>query len=165
MGRVFANGPGDRDSITGRVIPKTQKWYLTPLCLTRSIITPASWVKWSNPGKGVAPSITHRCRSEKRVFGSLYHCKIIWNTGNYTAVCKLFVLDRNSCYHITNKNSKEAVAQKMYKYRRITNAIPYPLDIKNPRGFIILLKSILRSIKHGPCKQFDLVPLNMNHGK
>ena len=25
MSRVFANGPGDRDSIPGRVIPKTQK--------------------------------------------------------------------------------------------------------------------------------------------
>ena len=25
MGRVFANGPGDRGSILGQVIPKTQK--------------------------------------------------------------------------------------------------------------------------------------------
>ena len=25
VGRVFANGPGDRGSIPGRVIPKTQK--------------------------------------------------------------------------------------------------------------------------------------------
>ena len=28
MGRVFANGPGDRGSIPGRVIPKTQKMVL-----------------------------------------------------------------------------------------------------------------------------------------
>ena len=28
MGRVFAYGPGDRDSIPGRVIPKTQKMVL-----------------------------------------------------------------------------------------------------------------------------------------
>ena len=28
MSRVFANGPGDRGSITGRVIPKTQKMVL-----------------------------------------------------------------------------------------------------------------------------------------
>ena len=26
MSRAFANGPGDRGSIPGRVIPKTQKW-------------------------------------------------------------------------------------------------------------------------------------------
>ena len=26
MNRVFGNGLGDRGSITGRVIPKTQKW-------------------------------------------------------------------------------------------------------------------------------------------
>ena len=28
VGRVFANGPGDRGSIPGRVIPKTQKMVL-----------------------------------------------------------------------------------------------------------------------------------------
>ena len=28
MSRVFANGPGDRDPIPGRVIPKTQKMLL-----------------------------------------------------------------------------------------------------------------------------------------
>ena len=28
MSRVFANGPGDRDSIPGRVIPKTRKMVL-----------------------------------------------------------------------------------------------------------------------------------------
>ena len=31
--RVFANGPGDLGSIPGRVIPKTQKWYLIPSLL------------------------------------------------------------------------------------------------------------------------------------
>ena len=30
MSRVFTNGPGDRGSIPGQVIPKTQKWYLMP---------------------------------------------------------------------------------------------------------------------------------------
>ena len=37
VGRVFANGPGDQGSVPGRVIPKTQKWYLTHPCLTLSI--------------------------------------------------------------------------------------------------------------------------------
>ena len=36
--RVFANGPGDWGSISGRVIPKTQKWYLIPPWLTLNII-------------------------------------------------------------------------------------------------------------------------------
>ena len=35
--RVFANGPGDLSSIPGRDIPRTQKWYLMPPCLTLSI--------------------------------------------------------------------------------------------------------------------------------
>ena len=38
MSRVFANGPGDRGSIPGRVIQKTKKWYLMQPCLILSII-------------------------------------------------------------------------------------------------------------------------------
>ena len=34
MVRVFANGPGDRDSIPGRVISKTQKMVLDPALLS-----------------------------------------------------------------------------------------------------------------------------------
>ena len=55
-GRVFTNGPGDLSSIPGRVIPKTQKWYLIPPCLTLGNIRYVSRVKWSNPEKGVVPS-------------------------------------------------------------------------------------------------------------
>ena len=40
-----------------------KKWYLIPPCLTLSIIRYVSRVKWSNPGKGVAPSPTPRCSS------------------------------------------------------------------------------------------------------
>ena len=63
MSRVFVNGPGDGDSISGRFIPKTQNMVLMPPCLTLSIIRYRSRVKWSNPGKGVAPSTTSWCRS------------------------------------------------------------------------------------------------------
>ena len=38
VGIVFANGPEDHGSIPGQVIPKTQKWYLMPPCLTLSTI-------------------------------------------------------------------------------------------------------------------------------
>ena len=33
----------------------SKKWYLMPPCLTLSILQYISRVKWSNPGKGVAP--------------------------------------------------------------------------------------------------------------
>ena len=36
---------------------RLKKWYLPP-CLTLSIVRYGSRVKWSNPGKGVAPSPT-----------------------------------------------------------------------------------------------------------
>ena len=54
MGRVFANGPGDQGSISGRVIPKTLKWYLIPTCLPLSII---SYVE-----KCVLPGSNENCR-------------------------------------------------------------------------------------------------------
>ena len=41
---------------------RLKKWYLMPPCLTLSIIRYGSRVKWSNPGKGVAPSPTPWCR-------------------------------------------------------------------------------------------------------
>ena len=69
MLRVFANGLGDLGLIPGRVIPKTQKWYLMPPCLTLSIIRYGSRVKWRNPGKGVALSPTPQCSSYRK--GSL----------------------------------------------------------------------------------------------
>ena len=64
VSRVFTNGQGGQGSIPGRVIPKTfKKWYLMPPCLTLSIIRYVSRVKWSNPRKGVAPSLIPQCSS------------------------------------------------------------------------------------------------------
>ena len=65
MVRVFANDPGELSSITGRVRPKFQKWYLMPPCLTLSIIMYGSRVKWGNPEKGVVPSPTPWCISNR----------------------------------------------------------------------------------------------------
>ena len=81
MVRVFTNGPGDHGSIPGRVIPKIKKWYLVPPCLTLSIVRYGSRVKWVNPGKGVAPSLTSRCSSYRK--GNL------WVTLDYG--CQLYL--------------------------------------------------------------------------
>ena len=40
---------------------RLQKWYLMPPCLTLSIIRHGPRVKWTIPGKGVAPSPTPLC--------------------------------------------------------------------------------------------------------
>ena len=65
-GRVFANGPGDRGSISGRVISKTLK-----MVLDISLLNTQHKVrikgKGSNPGKRVAPSPTSRCCSYWKV--------------------------------------------------------------------------------------------------
>ena len=49
--RVFDNGSGDGDSISGQVIPKIQKMVLDAYLLNTQ-------GKWSNPGKRVVPSST-----------------------------------------------------------------------------------------------------------
>ena len=63
VGRVFANGLGDLDSITGRVIPKTLNMVLDTSLLNTQQYKVRIKVKWSNPGKEVAPSPTPRCSS------------------------------------------------------------------------------------------------------
>ena len=63
VGRVFANGPGDRGSIPSRIIPNTLRKMVHDTALTLSNIRYVSRVKWSNPGKGVAPSPTPLCSS------------------------------------------------------------------------------------------------------
>ena len=61
--KVFDNGRRDLGSIPDRVIPKTLKMVLDTSLLNTHIIRYVSRVKWSNPGKGVAPSLTPRCCS------------------------------------------------------------------------------------------------------
>ena len=64
VGRVFANGLAELGSIPGCIIPKNLKMLLdTSLLNTQQYKVHIKWVKWSNPGKGVASSPTHRCSS------------------------------------------------------------------------------------------------------
>ena len=60
---VFTNGLGDQGSISGRVIPKTQKMVLDVSLLNTQHFK--VWIKgkWSNSGKGVVPSSIPWCRS------------------------------------------------------------------------------------------------------
>ena len=60
-GRVFANGPGDWVQSQVETYQRLKNWYLIPPWLTLSIIKYVSRVKWSNPGKGVAPCPTLQC--------------------------------------------------------------------------------------------------------
>ena len=67
--RIFTVCPGDLGSIPGRVIPKTQKMVLDAALLNTQHYKARIEVKWSNPGKGVAPSPTPWCSSYRK--GSL----------------------------------------------------------------------------------------------
>ena len=98
--RVFANCQGDEGSISGRVIPKTQKWYLMPPCLTFSIKRYGSRVNWSNPGNGVTPSLNPLCScywkgrlrvalDNGRQLYLLLHISAMWNANWYFQVLNL----------------------------------------------------------------------------
>ena len=63
VGRVFANSPAAGVRSQVKSYQRLKKWYLIPPCLTLGNIRYVSRVKWSNPGKGVAPSHTPRCSS------------------------------------------------------------------------------------------------------
>ena len=63
MGRVIANGPEDLGSIPRHVILKTLKTVLDTSLLNTERYKYVSRVKWSNPGKGKAPSPTPWCCS------------------------------------------------------------------------------------------------------
>ena len=60
VGRVFANGPGDRALISGRVIPKTQKIVHDTSLLNTQHYKVRINGKWINPWEGVVPSPTPR---------------------------------------------------------------------------------------------------------
>ena len=63
VGRVFAHGPGDLGSISGRVIQKTQSMVLDNSLLNSQQYKVRIKGKVEQPGKGVVPSPTPRCSS------------------------------------------------------------------------------------------------------
>ena len=79
---MFANGLGDLGSLLGRVIPKTQKMVLEAALLNTQFYKYVSRVKWSNPGKGVAPFPTPQCSSYRK--GSLRVTLYCSRQHNYT---------------------------------------------------------------------------------
>ena len=61
MSRVLVNGPGERGSISGRVIPKTQKMVLDGALLSTQRYKVGIKGKVKHPGNGVESSPTPRC--------------------------------------------------------------------------------------------------------
>ena len=61
MSRVFTNGPGDRDSIPGRVLPKTQEMVLDAALLSTQHYKVSIKGKEEHLGNGVASSPTPWC--------------------------------------------------------------------------------------------------------
>ena len=86
---------------------RLKKWYLMPPCLTLSIIRYGSWVKWSNPGKGVAPSPTPWCSSYRKgnLRVTLDYSRQLYL---YITVCKTLKNSRtktnNVCNFVTSRH-------------------------------------------------------------
>ena len=95
MGRGFANSPVDLVSIPGHVLLKTLK--MIHPCLIISNIRYLSTVKWSNPGKGVAPFPTTRCSSYWK--GSLLVALDYGRQLYFFLPCYLMRIDEVSTFH------------------------------------------------------------------
>ena len=80
-----------------------KKWYLMLPCLTLSIIRCVSRVKWSNPGKGVAPSPTPQCSSYWK--GSL------WVTLSYGRQLYFIYIDRYLYVYVWKSESPSVMAK------------------------------------------------------
>ena len=76
---------------------RLKKWYLMLHCLTLSIIRYRSRVKWSNPGKGVVPTLTPRCSSYWK--GSL---QVTLNYGHQLYFTYFHLSSSSSCADITD---------------------------------------------------------------
>ena len=86
---------------------RLKKWYLMPPCLTLSIIRYGSRVKWSNPGKGVAPSPTpwFSKLSKREPSGHLR----LWSPTLLT----FYIYNGNSSYNNNNNNNHIALVARI----------------------------------------------------
>ena len=115
---MFLNDLEDWRTIPGQVISKTKKkkkYLIPPPCLTFSVIRYVSRVKWSNPGKGVAPFPTPWCSSYWK--GSL------WVTLDYDHQLYFFyiaitdwALSKLYCIWFTTNLWSEIVTTYIYIY-------------------------------------------------
>ena len=89
---------------------RLKKWYLMPPCLTLSIIRYGSRVKWSNPGKGVAPSPTPWCSklSKREPSG---HSRL-WSTIKKHNILSQNVKKVDKLFHRTNGGCPRGVMVK-----------------------------------------------------
>ena len=100
---MFANGPGDLGSISGRVIPKTQKMVLDASLLSTQHYKVRIKGKVEQSRKGVAPSPTHWCSSYRK--GSLRvtldYGRQLYFTYVYTYVCVCVCAFGHHCFNET----------------------------------------------------------------
>ena len=165
MVRVFTNRQGDRGSIPGRVIPKTQRMVLNASLLKNQY---GSRVKWSNPEEGVAPSLTTRCcsywKGSLRValdYGRQLYIYLQIPEAVYICTLMIHRLTPTNIYiyiyisHIWKKIPvlqlnfwKFSLIRQQYWNNKIENndyrfLNPYPLEIKVPTSLNPILKRML----------------------
>ena len=101
---------------------RLEKCYLMPPCLTLSIMRYGSRVKWSNPGKGIAPSSTPWCSSYRK--GSLRVTPDYGRQLNFTLLVHLCSTTRivmvlnNPQRLICQVVHTHGICQKVYTFQR-----------------------------------------------
>ena len=120
--RVFANGPGDRGSIPGCVIPKTQKMLLDASLLNIQQYKVGITGKVEQSREGVAPSPTRQCSSYRK--GSL---RVITDLRRrlYFFLTSLWGLQTTSYVSLVNYECYCANLAGVFFFSVILKSLPY----------------------------------------
>ena len=105
------------------------KWYLIPACLTLSNIRYVLRVKWSNPGKGVAPSATPWCSSYWK--GSLL-VALDYGRQLYLHIhCEVFLSTSDSIVHwsLSDRKSPQVSRTLLSILANLNNAVVWIVSI------------------------------------
>ena len=85
-----------------------------------------NWIWWWDSCSGGLGNVEYH--SLPLLLDSLWPGLVVFM--NQIDICKLFVLERNTWYHITMKNTFKKQLYKICKYKCTIYAIPQPLGIK-----------------------------------
>ena len=138
MVRLLTTGPEDQGSIPGQVIPKTLK-----MVIDSSFIRYRTRVKWSNPGKRVAPSPSPQCSSywKGRMWVALNYSRQVYN--NY-----LF------CLHTVG------FLRALLKVSTDLLACPFDLGSYEEVGMCSFVRDLKKNVEITPC---ELCPIDADN--
>ena len=126
---------------------RLKEWHLMPPCLTLSIIRYVWRVKWSNPGKGVAPTPTPWCSS--------YWKRSLWLALDYG--CQLYIFftlfmkNSDTRYILRGNNGLKVIYhhrlnKNVWSFQNVTKYNRYLKKVKDYNGWNIVITTKMKTL-------------------